>query len=47
MPRPYLSVISFAVACAAAFVQIHADDVRAFLDEPVRGFLADAASRRR
>ena len=45
MPRPYLSVISFAVACAASCVQIDADDVRAFLDEPVRGFLADAAAR--
>ena len=28
-------------------VQVHAHDVRAFLHEPMRSFLADAASRRR
>ena len=44
MPRPYLSVISFAVASRGVRVQVDADDVRAFLDEAVRGFLADAAA---
>ena len=44
MPIPYLSVISFAVASAAVLVDVHADDVRAFLDQTMRGFLADAAA---
>ena len=44
MPRPYLSVISLAVASAASVVQVHADDVRAFLDEAMGDFLADAAA---
>ena len=45
MPRPCLSVISFAVASAAAVVQVDGDDVRAFLDEAQRDLAADAAAR--
>ena len=45
MPTPYFPSISRAVACGGVAVEVHADEVRAFLDQTVRGFLADAAAR--
>ncbi len=44
MPTPYLSVDLLRGRLGGLLVQVDADDVRAFLHEAVRGFLADAGA---